>query len=82
MTTGSSNKAYTPSRPSQRPVSPWPVLYQTRKRIVGATVLNRWGEYCSDLYNYPLYPDSSLLQNDPRPEADYESLPILKVVQL
>ncbi|XP_052268447.1 uncharacterized protein LOC127869828 [Dreissena polymorpha] len=32
-----------------------------------ATVLNRWDEYSSDLYNYPLQPDSSLLQIDPGP---------------
>ncbi|KAH3707153.1 hypothetical protein DPMN_066550 [Dreissena polymorpha] len=35
--------------------------------------MNRWGEYCSDLYKYPLQPDSSLLQNDPTPGADDES---------
>ena len=27
-------------------------------------VLNQWTEYCSDLYNYRLHPDTSLLQSN------------------
>ncbi|KAH3696062.1 hypothetical protein DPMN_083525 [Dreissena polymorpha] len=42
-----------------------------------AAVLNRWGEYCSDHYNY-CSNQTRLLQNDLRPEADDESQSILK----
>ena len=31
------------------------------------TVLNRWTEYCSGLYNYELHPDTSLLQSNQTP---------------
>ncbi|KAH3769295.1 hypothetical protein DPMN_170545 [Dreissena polymorpha] len=53
-----------PSRPSQRPVSPCPVFNQTLTGI--------------SLPRVPLQPHSSLLQNDPRPEADNETPSILK----
>ena len=40
-------------------------------------VLNRWTEYCQELYNYQLQPDTSLLENAPR-DRTAEPLPILK----
>ena len=41
-------------------------------------VLNRWTEYCSGLYNYKLHPDTSLLQSNPTPTKEAESLPVLR----
>ncbi|KAH3896753.1 hypothetical protein DPMN_020933 [Dreissena polymorpha] len=43
-----------------------------------AAVLKRLIEYCNDLYNYPLQPDSNLLQSDHSAEADDECPSILK----
>ena len=41
-------------------------------------VLNQWTEYCSDLYNYELHPDSSLLQSNQTPTQEAESLSVLR----
>ena len=41
-------------------------------------VLNQWTENCSDLYNYELHPDSSLLQSKQDPTRETESLPVLR----
>ena len=41
-------------------------------------VLNRWTEYCSDLYNHELHPDTSLLQSNQTPTQEAESLPVLR----
>ena len=41
-------------------------------------VLNQWTEYCSDLYNYELHPDTSLLQSNQTRSQEAESLPVLK----
>ena len=35
-------------------------------------VLNRWTKYCSDLYNYELYQDTSLLQSNQTPMQEVE----------
>ena len=43
-------------------------------------VLNRWTEYCSDLYNHELHPDTSLLQSNQTPTQEAESLPVLREV--
>ena len=43
-------------------------------------VLNQWTEYCSDLYNYELHPDTSLLQSNQFPTQEAESLPVLRKV--
>ena len=42
------------------------------------TVLNRWTEYCSGLYNYELHPDTRLLQSNQTPTQEAESLPVLR----
>ena len=34
--------------------------------------VNRWTEYCSDLYNYELHPDTSLLQSNQTPTQEVE----------
>ena len=39
-------------------------------------VLNQWTEYCSDLYNYELHPDTSLLQSNQSPTHEAENLPV------
>ena len=41
-------------------------------------LLNQWTEYCSDLYNYELHPDTSLLQRNQLPTQEAESLPVLR----
>ena len=41
-------------------------------------VLNQQTEYCSDLYNYELHPDTSLLQSNQTRSQEAESLPVLK----
>ena len=41
-------------------------------------VVNQWTEYCSDLYNYELHPDTSLLESNQTPTQDAESLPVLR----
>ena len=41
-------------------------------------VLNQWTEYCSDLYNYELHPDTSLLESNQTPTQEAESLPVLR----
>ena len=40
-------------------------------------VLNWWTEYCSDLYNYDLLSDTSLLQSVQTPTQEAESLLVL-----
>ena len=41
-------------------------------------VLNQWTEYCSDLYNYELHPDISLLRSNQTTTQEAESLPVLR----
>ena len=41
-------------------------------------VLNRWTEYCSDLFNYELHPDTSLLQSNHSPTQQAENLSVLR----
>ena len=41
-------------------------------------VLSRWTEYCSGLYNYELHPDLRLLQSNPTPTKEADSLPVLR----
>ena len=41
-------------------------------------VLKRWTEYCSNLYNYELHPDTSILQNNQTPTESLDSPPIMK----
>ena len=41
-------------------------------------LLNQWTEYCSDLYNYELHPDTSLLESNQTPTQEAESLPVLR----
>ena len=41
-------------------------------------MLKQMVEHFSDLYTYPRPKDCGLLQNDPRPESDNESLTIPK----
>ena len=41
-------------------------------------LLNQWTEYCSDLYNYELHPDTSLLQSNQSTTQEAESLPVLR----
>ncbi|KAH3710381.1 hypothetical protein DPMN_069859 [Dreissena polymorpha] len=48
---------------------------------IGNHLLNRWIKYCSDLYKYPLRPDPSPLQKDPRPEANEDIHATLKLFQ-
>ena len=41
-------------------------------------ILNQWTQYCSDLYNYELHPDTSLLQSNQSNTQAAESLPVLR----
>ena len=41
-------------------------------------VLNQWTEYCSGLFNYKSYPDTSLLLSNQTPTQEAESLPVLR----
>ena len=41
-------------------------------------LLNQWTEYCSDLYNYELHPDISLLRSNQTTTQEAESLPVLR----
>ena len=41
-------------------------------------VLNRWTEYCGDLFNYELHQDTSLLQSNQTPTQEAESLSVLR----
>ena len=41
-------------------------------------VLSQWTEYCSDLYNYELHPDTSLLQSNQTPTQEAGRLPVPK----
>ena len=41
-------------------------------------VLKRWTEYCKDLYNYEIHPDTSLLQTNLPSTNGKDSLQILK----
>ena len=38
----------------------------------------QWTEYCSDLYNYELHPDTSLLQSNQTPTQEAGRLPVPK----
>ena len=40
-------------------------------------LLNQWTEYCSNLCNYKLHPDTSPLQRNQTPTQEAESLPVL-----
>ena len=40
-------------------------------------VLNRWTEYCQELYNFPLQPDKSILVDEPKHNIP-EPLPVMK----
>ena len=41
--------------------------------------LNRWTEYCKELYNYPIYPDPSVLAHNGNHKTDTDNeLPILE----
>ena len=42
------------------------------------TVLNRWTEYCSGLYNYELHPDTRLLQSNQTPTQEAENLSVMR----
>ena len=41
-------------------------------------ILNQWTQYCIDLYNYELHPDTSLLQSNQSNTQAAESLPVLR----
>lgn len=43
-----------------------------------SAVMDRWTEYCQKLYNHPIQPDYSLLEEDPRPRKEPSPLPVLK----
>ena len=40
-------------------------------------VLNRWTEYCRELYNFESKPDPNVLDDDPR-EREPETLPVIR----
>ena len=54
------------------------VIEDSSKNILteSTAVLNQWTEYCSDLYNCELHPDTSLLQSNQSPTQQAESLPV------
>ena len=41
-------------------------------------ILNQWTQYCIDLYNYELHPDTSLLESNQSTTQEAESLPVLR----
>lgn len=43
----------------------------------GKAVLDRWTEYCSELYNYPLTTDSNILQDTQETNIEPEDLQVL-----
>lgn len=43
-----------------------------------SAVLNRWTQYCQELYNYPIQPDDSLLDGDSTPSREPSPLPVMR----
>ena len=43
-----------------------------------AAVLKRWTQYCNELYNHPIRPDTKILQDDPTPKREPSPIPIMK----
>ena len=43
-----------------------------------SAVLARWTEYCEELYNYPIQPDTTILQEEIRPQKEPSPLPIMR----
>ena len=41
-------------------------------------VLKRWTEYCKELYNYPIQPDKSILEEEIRPPKEPSPLPVMR----
>ena len=41
-------------------------------------VLNRWAEYCKELYNFPIQPDASILERENKPPEEPSPLPIMR----
>ena len=44
----------------------------------GTAVHKQWTKYCRDLYNYKLYPDTSILLSDHTRSSETEDLPVLQ----
>ena len=43
-----------------------------------AAVLSRWTEYCKELYNYPIQPDTNILGEETRPSKEPSPLPVMR----
>ena len=43
-----------------------------------SAVLTRWTEYCKELYNYPIQPDTTLLEEETREQKEPSPLPIMR----
>ena len=43
-----------------------------------SAVLARWTEYCKELYNYPIQPDTAILAGETRPQEEPSPIPIMR----
>ncbi|PVD33204.1 hypothetical protein C0Q70_04455 [Pomacea canaliculata] len=80
MASGDSKKAYETqkalTKTQQRPAT---VIEDSTGQLLTekAAVLSRWTEYCQDLYNYKIEPDTSILQHHQTGTREAEDLPVL-----
>ncbi|MGL4418375.1 MAG: reverse transcriptase domain-containing protein [Plesiomonas shigelloides] len=80
MVNGNSKKAYqtikTLTKTQQRSAK---VIENSNGQLLteNAAVLNRWTEYCRDLYNHKTEPDTNILQNDQYEVRKAEDVPVL-----
>lgn len=80
MASGDSKKAYETlkalTKTQQRPAT---VIEDSAGQLLteNAAVLSRWTEYCQDLYNYKIEPDTSILQHHQTGTREAEDLPVL-----
>ena len=81
FSTGNTKKAYDTLKSltkTQQPKSS--VIEDSNGQLLTESnaVLGRWTKYCKDLYNYPLQPDSSIVQNACAKNREPEDLPIMQ----
>ena len=81
MTSGKSKGAYNTLKALTKSQKHKSAVIEDSSRDIlteSTAVLNQWTEYCSDLYNCELHPDTSLLQSNQSPTQEAESLPVLR----
>jgi len=81
MKVGNSKKAYDTLKKLTKPL-------QTKSSVIedssgnllteSSAALNRWSEYCQELYNYPIQPDKSIIEEEAATSRVPSPLPILR----